>query len=103
MSLAYLRMLQRLKRASVTHLAGRLYRKCNHPFWVVFFFFQVQMVVTVQAVEVKYRTRFKLQSSRTPGTTIAFSKFLFVLFLTRGLRVNLSFEHAHICHSQTDK
>lgn len=47
------------------------------------------MVVTVQAVELKYRTRFKPQSSRTPGTTIAFSKWLYVLFLTRTVSVNL--------------
>lgn len=45
------------------------------------------MVVIVQAAEVRYRTRFKQQSSRTPGTTIVFSKSFYGSFLTRTVSV----------------
>lgn len=98
MSLASLRVLQSVERVFVTHLAARLYQsQCDNRTILsgsFSFFFQVQMVVTVQAVELKYRTRFKRQSSRTPGTTIVFSKSLYVFFLTRTVSVNLGCEHA---------
>lgn len=48
------------------------------------------MVVTVQAVALKCRTRFKRRSSRTPGTTTAFSRSLNVIFNTHGERKSVS-------------
>lgn len=74
-------------------------RKVNHRLCLVCCF-QVQTVVSVQAAEAKYKSRFKPQSSRTPGTTIAFSKSLDVIFNTHGdrksglrTRTALSFPH----------
>lgn len=43
-------------------------------FFTPSFVFQVQMLVTVRAVEEKFKTRFTWKSSRTPGTTPAFSE-----------------------------